>query len=62
MIDGGRVFFDALEPLAPKAELTFRVRVQAVQAGDLRVRCQLLTDGMQTPVTKEEGTQVYADQ
>jgi uncharacterized repeat protein (TIGR01451 family) len=62
VIEGGRVFFDALERLAPKAELTYRVRVQGLQPGDLRVRCQLLTDGMQTPVTKEEGTQVYADQ
>ncbi len=62
VIDGGRVFFDGLERLLPRAELTYRVRVQGLQPGDLRVRCQLLTDEMQTPVTKEEGTQVFADQ
>jgi uncharacterized repeat protein (TIGR01451 family) len=62
VIDGGRVMFDGVDRLAPKAELAYRVRVQGLQAGDLRVRCQLLTDDMQTPVTKEEGTQVIADQ
>ena len=60
-IDGGRVLFDGLDRLAPKAEATYRVRAQGLQPGDLRVRCQLLTDEMQSPVTKEEGTQVLAD-
>jgi hypothetical protein len=31
-------------------------------AGDLRVQVQLKTDEMQTPVTKEESTHVYADE
>ncbi len=62
VVDGGRVVFDGLDRLAPKADLSYRVRVQGLQAGDLRVQCQLLTDEMRTPVTKEEGTQVYADQ
>ena len=35
---------------------------QGLQPGDLRVRCQLSTDEMQTPVTKEESTRVYSDQ
>ncbi len=60
-IDGGRIVFDSLDRLAPKAEATYRVRAQGLQPGDLRVRCQLLTDEMQSPVTKEEGTQVLAD-
>ena len=40
-IDGGRVLFDGLALLAPKADATYRVRAQGLQAGDLRVRCQL---------------------
>jgi hypothetical protein len=47
--------------LAPKADTTYRVRVQGLRSGDLRLRVQLLTDEMSTPVTKEESTRVYSD-
>ena len=60
--DGGRVSFDGLAQLAPKADATYRVRVKAVQPGDLRARFQLQTDNMQSPVIKEESTRVYADE
>ena len=61
-IEEHRVQFEPLARLAPKAEATFRIRAQALQAGDLRVRVQLLTDDAHQPVTKEESTRVYADQ
>ena len=61
-IDNGRILFDGLPRLAPKADLVYRVRVQSLQAGDLRVRCQLATDEMQVPLTQEESTRVYADE
>ena len=61
-LDGNRLLFDGLAQLAPKAETAYRVRVQALQPGDLRASFQLRTDDMQTPVTKEESTRVYADQ
>jgi hypothetical protein len=60
-IDGNRVIFDSLSRLAPKADTTYRVRVQGLQPGDLRIRAQLLTDEMRVPVTKEESTRVYSD-
>ncbi len=59
---GNRVVFDGLSQLAPKADALYRVRVKAVRPGDLRARFQLLTDDMQSPVTKEESTRVYADE
>jgi uncharacterized repeat protein (TIGR01451 family) len=59
---GNRVIFDALAQLAPKAETVYSIRVKAMQPGDFRARFQLLTDDMQTPVMKEEGTRVYADE
>ena len=62
VLDGDRVLFDGLARLAPKADTTYRVRVKALKPGDLRIRFQLLTDDMQTPVTKEESTRVYADE
>jgi len=61
-IESGRVLFEALPRLAPKADTTYRVRVQGLRAGDLRTRVQVWTDEMRTPVTKEESTRVYADQ
>ena len=62
LIDGNRVRFEGLARLAPKADTTYRVRVQGLQPGDLRIRVQLLTDEMQSPVVKEESTRVYSDE
>ncbi len=60
VVDGPRVLFDPLPLLAPKADTTYRVRVEGVRPGDLRFRVELVTDEMQSPVTKEESTQVYS--
>jgi hypothetical protein len=58
VIEGSQVVFDSLEQLAPKADATYLVKVQASSAGDKRVKVQLLTDELRTPVTKEESTRV----
>jgi uncharacterized repeat protein (TIGR01451 family) len=60
-IGPNRVAFDILPQLAPKAEVMYRVRVKGMKAGDLRASFHLISDDMQTPVTKEESTRVYAD-
>jgi uncharacterized repeat protein (TIGR01451 family) len=61
-LEADRVVFAPLPRLAPKQEITYQVTVQAARKGDQRIRIQLLTDDMQTPVTKEESTKVYADE
>jgi uncharacterized repeat protein (TIGR01451 family) len=61
-IQDNKVLFESLPQLAPKSVAAFRVRAQGIRAGDLRVRCQLMTDEMQRPVVKEESTRVYADE
>jgi uncharacterized repeat protein (TIGR01451 family) len=61
-VQGNSVVFEGLARLAPKAETTYHLRVKGNRPGDLHVRFQLKTDEMQTPVTKEESTQVYADE
>lgn len=61
-IEANRVLFEGLARLAPKADTTYRVRVQCLQAGDLRINVQLVTDEIRAPVTKEESTRVYADE
>ena len=60
-INDHRVDFEPVAQLAPKAEATFRIRAQALQAGDLRVKMQLQSDDMRQPVNKEESTRVYVD-
>ncbi len=61
-VESNAVIFDGLARLAPKAETTYRIRVKALRPGDLRAKFQLLTDEMQSPVTKEESTRVFADE
>jgi uncharacterized repeat protein (TIGR01451 family) len=61
-VEDHRVQFEPLARLAPKADATFRIRAQALQAGDLRIKVQLLTDESRQPITKEESTRVYTDQ
>ena len=48
--------------LAPKADTTYRVKAQGRGPGDVRVRVQVITDEIRSPVTKEESTRVYADE
>ncbi len=61
-IEGGQIFFEGLERLAPKADATYRVRVRGQRPGDQRLRVQVQCDEMDSPVTKEESTRVYADE
>ncbi|MBI2823584.1 MAG: DUF11 domain-containing protein [Planctomycetia bacterium] len=61
-IDGQRVLFEGLAQLAPKADTTYRIKAQGLGPGDVRVRVQVLTDEIRTPITKEESTRVYADE
>lgn len=62
VVDRDRVVFEPLARLAPKADTTYRIRVQGMAPGDHRARIQLKTDDMSAPVTKEESTRVFADQ
>ena len=62
VVDGQRVLWDPLPTLAPKADATYTLKTKANQAGDLRLRVQLVTDEIRTPITKEESTRVYADE
>ncbi len=62
LFDGPQVRFAPLARLAPKADTMYRIRVQCQQAGDLRLRVQLLTDDIEEPVREEESTRVYADE
>ena len=62
VIDGQRVVFEPISQLAPKADTTFSIKAQGLQPGDVRVKVQLMSDDIRTPITKEESTRVYSDQ
>ncbi len=57
-----QVVFEPLAELRPQAEATFRVQVQATDAGDKRFQAQVISDEVTKPVTTEESTVVYADE
>jgi len=61
-VEPGRVAFAPLGKLAPKADTTFHLKVQALRPGDQRVRVQVSSAEVQAPITKEESTRVYSDQ
>ncbi len=61
-IEGQRVLFEPLKTLAPKADTSFTIKVQAVEAGDQRVEVQVATDEIRDPISKEESTRVYGDE
>jgi uncharacterized repeat protein (TIGR01451 family) len=62
VIDRDSVLFGKLGRLAPKADTTYHIRVQGLAPGDLRMRVQVVTNEITTPVSKEESTRVYADE
>ncbi|MEX2141919.1 MAG: hypothetical protein WD894_21820 [Pirellulales bacterium] len=61
-VKGQQVVFEPLARLAPKADTSYRVVVQGLRPGDLRMRVQVTADDLQQPIIKEESTRVYADE
>lgn len=61
-IQGGVVRFEPLPQLAPRAEMTFRIRVQGAQPGDHRLVVEVGSDDLGQPVRKEESTRVFGDE
>jgi uncharacterized repeat protein (TIGR01451 family) len=61
-IDQGRLVFEPLQQLAPKADTVYHVRAQGIQAGDQRIVVEVKTDDMEHPIRREESTRVFGDQ
>ena len=55
------ITFEPLASLAPADEAVFHVQVRGRRTGNQRVQFQLQSDDLQTPLTSEEMTHVYAD-
>jgi uncharacterized repeat protein (TIGR01451 family) len=61
-VKGQQVIFEPLARLVPKADTSYRIVVQGLRPGDLRMRVQVTADDLQQPIIKEESTRVYADE
>jgi len=61
-VDRDRIQFQPLTRLAPGADAFYKVDAQGVAVGDQRIRVQVFSDEMQSPVIEEESTLVYSDQ
>ena len=60
--DQNHLTFEPIAQLAPKADTVFRIRAQAMQAGDQRIVVEVKTDDLQQPIRREESTRVFGDQ
>ena len=58
-VEGQRIIFEPLKQLGAKADTAYRITIQALQPGDLRLQVQIVTDEIREPITKEESTRVY---
>ncbi len=61
-VQEGRVLFEPVPQLAPKADTVFRLKAQGLQPGDQRINVQVNTDDLQQPIRREESTRVFGDQ
>lgn len=60
-VRGNRVEFAPLRTLAPRAEVTFKIRAKAAGPGNPQLRVELTSADSTDPVIKQESTRVYAD-
>jgi uncharacterized repeat protein (TIGR01451 family) len=56
------IHFDSLPALAPRADAIYHIQVRATKASDVRFKARIESDGLSTPVTKQERTLVYGDE
>lgn len=56
---GNTVTFAPLDALAPKAEATWKVKIKAVKAGDVRFKVSMTSNQIGRPVEETEATNFY---
>ena len=59
VIQGGIVTFTPVTVLEPKRYLEFTIKAVAVDSGPSRLRVQVTSDVLKSPVIEEESTRVY---
>lgn len=57
---GGRIVFPAVEELRPGQTLTFTLELEAVQAGDARIRAEVKAAHLTRPLQEEQAARIVA--
>jgi uncharacterized repeat protein (TIGR01451 family) len=60
-IRGNAVAFEPISRLAAKERKTFKIKAQAVGAGDLRIAVEVKCDDLSQPITQQEVTRAFSD-
>jgi uncharacterized repeat protein (TIGR01451 family) len=60
-VQGQQVAFEPIAMLPSRGEARYNVRVQAVQAGAVRLRVEVNADQLTAPIVSEETTTIYSD-
>jgi len=58
-VSGKKVDFGNVATIAPKQTVTWTLRAKGVALGDHRLKIQMNSDMLTSPVTEEESTHVY---
>ena len=61
-VSGAVIDFNNLSQVEPREEKIYVIRAQCLTTGEQRVVVKLQSDEMESPVTKEENTNVYGDE
>ncbi|MFO0927567.1 MAG: CARDB domain-containing protein [Gemmataceae bacterium] len=59
--EGKTIVFEPIGNLAPRADVTFRIQVKALEPGTERFKIQVTSLNLTEPVIKMEATRIYAD-
>jgi uncharacterized repeat protein (TIGR01451 family) len=62
LVEQGRLIIETLERLGAGEQAVYRIRARGLQAGQQRLKVQLVAAETPIPVSKEEITLVYADE
>ncbi|MDR0706183.1 MAG: DUF11 domain-containing protein [Planctomycetaceae bacterium] len=57
--NGNIIIFDSLTQLEAKGEKIYKIAAKCLSDGDHRISVQVMSDGLSSPLTKEESTRVY---
>jgi len=61
-VDGQTVRFKVVETIEPRGRLTYRLRVQAREPGEVRLRARLSSEGLRDPIPVEQKTTILPAQ
>jgi uncharacterized repeat protein (TIGR01451 family) len=60
-LEGKVVVFEPVPRLAPRGDVVYRIKVRALEPGDVRFKAQVTSANLIEPVTKTEAIRIYSD-